>query len=146
MRRREEHERKARERVAVQFALDCEVCGALTPASRFRYFGDRLICEACEHQNPQTRVRSVSRDWLMPRTVLVNFIPGDGVDIQAMHMDHRTMLGPHVRVQRSETFTVIRTTRNSVPSNTTPSRLPDTALPADDRWKYQSFHMDRILK
>ena len=51
MSRREERKRKTRERVALQPALDCEACGALMAASRFRYYGDRIICEACEHQN-----------------------------------------------------------------------------------------------
>jgi hypothetical protein len=44
MPRREERERQARERAAMQPALDCEACGALTPTARFRFFGDRLIC------------------------------------------------------------------------------------------------------
>jgi hypothetical protein len=82
MPRREERERKARERAAMQPALDCEACGALTSASRFRYFNDRLICEACEHQNLQGRVRSVSRVLLVPRTVCINFIPRDGASIR----------------------------------------------------------------
>jgi hypothetical protein len=84
--------------------LHVRMVGALTGGARFRYFGDRLICEACEHQNPQSRVRSVPRELLAPRTICINFIPGDGVDIQAMHMDHRTMLGPHIRVQSAETL------------------------------------------
>jgi hypothetical protein len=75
-------------------ALNCESCGALTPASKFRNFGDRLVCQACEHQNPQSRVRMVSREWLMPRAILLNFIPRDGYSVQAMHPDCRTMLGP----------------------------------------------------
>jgi hypothetical protein len=41
MPRKEEQERKARERAAVQPAVDCETSGALTPAARFRYFSDR---------------------------------------------------------------------------------------------------------
>ena len=47
MARKEEQEGKARERAAVPPEVDCETSGALTPAARFRYFGDRLICEAC---------------------------------------------------------------------------------------------------
>ena len=27
--------------------LDCQRCGALTPASRFRYVCDRLVCTGC---------------------------------------------------------------------------------------------------
>jgi hypothetical protein len=104
MPRKEERERKARERAAVQPALDCEACGALTPASNFRYFGEWLICEACEHRNPQSRVRSVPRELVAPRTICINFMPRDGISVQAMHMDHRTMLGPRVRVQSEETL------------------------------------------
>lgn len=104
MPRREEWERKARERAAVQPALDCESCGGFTPASSFRYFGERLICQACEHRNPQSRVRSVARELLEPRTICINFVPGDGVIIQAMNVDHRTMLGPRIRVQNTRTL------------------------------------------
>jgi hypothetical protein len=102
--RREERERKVRARSAEQPALNCESCGALTPASNFRNFGDRLVCQACENQNPQSRVRMVSREWLMPRAILLNFIPRDGYSVQAMHPDCRTMLGPYVKVQSAETL------------------------------------------
>jgi hypothetical protein len=102
--RREKAEREARERAAMQPALDCQACGALTPGARFRYCGDRLVCEACNQQNPQSRVRSVSRELLAPRTICVNFIPRDGVTIQAMQMDHRRSLGPLVRVQSAKTL------------------------------------------
>jgi hypothetical protein len=104
MPRREAAERKARERFELQPALDCEACGALTPAARFRYFGDRLICDACEHHNAQSRVRSVPRELLAPSTICINVIPRDEITIQAMHIDRRTMLGPQIRVQRAETL------------------------------------------
>jgi hypothetical protein len=48
--------------------------------------------------------RSVPREFLPHRTICVTFIHRDGVTIQAMHMDHRTMLGPNVRVQSAETL------------------------------------------
>jgi hypothetical protein len=104
MPRRKKWEREARERAAMQPALDCEACGALTPAAQFRYFGDRLVCEACEHHNPQSHVRPVTRELLAPRTICINVIPRDGVTIQAMHIDHRTVLGPQIRVQGVETL------------------------------------------
>jgi hypothetical protein len=73
MPRREERERQVGERAAMQPALDCEACGALTSGARFRYFGDRLICAACDHQNTQTRVRSIPRELLAPaRSVLIS--------------------------------------------------------------------------
>jgi hypothetical protein len=46
----------------------------------------------------------VSREWLMPRAILLNFIPRDGYSVQAMHPDCRTMLGPYVKVQSAETL------------------------------------------
>jgi hypothetical protein len=104
MPRREERERKARQRAVMQAALDCQACGALTPAARFRYFGDRLIYEACETQNSQSRVRTVARELLAPRTICLNFVPGAGYTVQAMHLDHRTTLGPMVKVQSAETL------------------------------------------
>jgi hypothetical protein len=104
MPRREERERKARQRAVMQAALDCQAWGALTPAARFRYFGDRLIYEACETQNSQSRVRTVARELLAPRTICLNFVPGAGYTVQAMHLDHRTTLGPMVKVQSAETL------------------------------------------
>jgi len=95
---------KARERAAVQPALDCEACGAFTPAARFRYFGDRVVCVACDRQNPQSRVRTVAREMLAPRMICLNFVPGAGYTVQAMHLDHRTMLGPMVNVQSAATL------------------------------------------
>ena len=50
---REERERKARERAAMQPALDCETCGALTPGERFRYFADQIICKACRAESAE---------------------------------------------------------------------------------------------
>jgi hypothetical protein len=101
---REAAERRIRERATLQPALECRACGALTPGTGFRYFGDRLICGACDHQNLQSRVRSIPRELLAPRTICLNFVPGDRYTIQAMHLDHRTMLGPRVKVQSAETL------------------------------------------
>jgi hypothetical protein len=62
----------------MQPTLDCEACGALTPGVSFRYFADRVVCEvvcdACNHQNPQSRVHSVPREWLAPQTISLNFV------------------------------------------------------------------------
>jgi hypothetical protein len=49
-------------------------------------------------------VRSVPRELPAPRTICLNFLPGDGYTVQAMHLDHRTMLGPMVKVQSAETL------------------------------------------
>jgi hypothetical protein len=102
--RREKAEREARERVALQPALDCQTCGALTPGARFRYCGDRLICEACNQQNPQSRVRMVRREFLAPRDIFLNFTQRNGYTVQAMAPDHGTSLGPSVTVQTAETL------------------------------------------
>jgi hypothetical protein len=83
--RRETAEREARERAGMQAALDCQTCGALTPGARFRYCGDRLVCEACNQQNPQSRVRSISRELLALRTICVNFMSRDGDAVTAIH-------------------------------------------------------------
>jgi hypothetical protein len=81
----------------MQPALDC---GALTPGDRFRYFAEQLVCEACgDAHNPQARQRMVPRAWLQQRDICVNFITSKGYYVQAMDADHRTMLGPFVRVQ-----------------------------------------------
>jgi hypothetical protein len=89
----------------MQPALDCEACGALTPGDRFRYFAEQLVCEACgDAHNPQARQRMVPRAWLQQRDICVNFITSKGYYVQAMDADHRTMLGPFVRVQDAGTL------------------------------------------
>jgi hypothetical protein len=102
--RREKAEREARERAALRPALDCQTCGALTPGARVRYCGDRLICEACNQQNPQSRVRMVQRELLAPRDICLNFIQRNGYTVQAMAADHCTSLGPFVPVHGAETL------------------------------------------
>jgi hypothetical protein len=52
---------------------------------------------------PRSRVRTVARELLAPRTICVNFGAGNAHSVQAMHLDCRTMLG-HVRVQSAETL------------------------------------------
>lgn len=101
--RREKAEQQARERAAAPVpALDCQACGAITLGDR--YICERIVCETCGEQNPQTRRRMVPRAWLLPRDIHVNFIPRDGYSAQAMDLDCRTMLGPYVRVQTAETL------------------------------------------
>ena len=104
MPRREKAEREARERAALQPALDCQACGALTPGERFRYHCDQIICEACDTRNPSIRRTMVPRSWLLPRNIEVNFVPRDGYSVQAMNLDCRTILGPYVRVASKDTL------------------------------------------
>jgi formylmethanofuran dehydrogenase subunit E len=52
--RRERVEQMARERADTVPVLDCQSCGALTPGERFRYYGDQIVCDACNERNPQT--------------------------------------------------------------------------------------------
>ena len=49
-------------------------------------------------------MRSVPQELLAPRAICLNFVPGGAYTVQAMHLDHRTMLGPHIRVQSVETL------------------------------------------
>ena len=102
--RREKAEQKARQRADTVPALDCQSCGALTLGERFRYYADQIVYEACGERNPQSRLLLVGRSWLSPRNICVNIIGRDGYTVQAMDMDHRTSLGPFVRVQSAETL------------------------------------------
>ena len=102
--RREKAEQQARECADTVPALDCQSCGALTPGERFRYYGDRIVCEACEERNPQGRRRMVPRALLQPRDICVNFVDNKGLGVQAMAVDCRTMLGPQLRIQSAATL------------------------------------------
>jgi hypothetical protein len=101
---REKAERKVRERADTVPALDCQSCEALTPGERFRYFVDQIICDACGDRNPQSRRRLVLRVLLQPRNICVNFVEGRSLAAQAMSLDHRTMLGPQLRIQGAATL------------------------------------------
>jgi hypothetical protein len=102
--RREKAEQKARERADTVPALDCQSCWRAHTRERFRYFADQIICEACEDRNPQSRPRLVPRALLQPRNICVNFIDCRGLALQAMALDHRTILGPQLRIQSAETL------------------------------------------
>jgi hypothetical protein len=95
---------RARERADTVPVLDRQSCGALTPGERFRYFADQIVCEACDERNPQSRRRVVPRALLQPRSVMVNFVECRGLAAQAMAVDHRTMLGPQLRIQSAATL------------------------------------------
>jgi hypothetical protein len=102
--RREKAEQKARERADTVPVLDCQRCGALTPGERFRYYADQIVCDACDERNPQSHRRLVPRALLQPRSILVNFVGGSSLAAQAMALDHRTMLGPRLKVQSAATL------------------------------------------
>jgi hypothetical protein len=102
--RREKAEQKARERADTVPVLDCQGCGALTPGERFRYYADQIVCEACNERNPQSRRRVVPRALLQTHSVCVNFVECRGLVLQAMALDHRTMLGPQLPIQSATTL------------------------------------------
>jgi hypothetical protein len=104
MPRREAAELAAWERADTVPALDCQSCGALTPGERFRYYADQIVCEACDDRNPQSRRRLVPRALLQPRSICVNFVECRGLAVQAMALDHRTMLGPQLSIQSAATL------------------------------------------
>jgi hypothetical protein len=85
MPRREERERQARERAAMQAALDREARGALTPTARIRFFSDSLICECqglyvkdycpgCDHDRSSSCEMNVKRAP-PDRPMLDNVVP-----------------------------------------------------------------------
>jgi hypothetical protein len=46
----------------------------------------------------------VPRALLQPRNIWVNFGEGRSLAVQAMALDHRTMLGPQLRIQSAATL------------------------------------------
>jgi hypothetical protein len=79
--------------------LDCQSCRALTTSARFRYVCERLVCDSCGAENPQTRVRSVQA-----RDIFVHFTTGAGCSVQAMDLNLDRVLGPRVAVTSPETL------------------------------------------
>ena len=113
--RRKKAVQKARERADTVPVLDCQACGALTPGERFRYYADQIVCDACDERNPQSRRRLVPRALLQPRSILVNFVAGSSLAAQAMALDHRTVLGPQLKIQRAATLRRLLTYLGATP-------------------------------
>jgi hypothetical protein len=77
--------------------LVCRACGGLTSSARFSYLCERLICDHCGAENPQTNVRSVQT-----RDIFVRFITTEGCSAQAVDLNLDRPLGPRVPVTSPE--------------------------------------------
>jgi hypothetical protein len=77
--------------------LNCQACGALTSAARFRYVCERLICDYCAAENSQTRVCAVQT-----RDIFICFITAGGCSVQAVDLNLDRPLGPRVPVTSPE--------------------------------------------
>jgi hypothetical protein len=62
--------------------FDCRACGNRTSSARFSYLCERLLCDHCGAENPQTDVRSVET-----RDIFVRFITSDGCSVQAVDLN-----------------------------------------------------------
>jgi hypothetical protein len=79
--------------------LNCQACGAVASAARFRYICGRPVCGHCGAENPDTRVCAVQT-----RDIFVRFITAGGCSVQAMDLDLDRPLGPCVPVTSPETL------------------------------------------
>jgi hypothetical protein len=77
--------------------LNCQACGGLTSAARFRYVCERLICDHCGAENPLHNGRAVET-----RDIFVRFITADGCSVQAVDLNLDRTLGPRVPVTSPE--------------------------------------------
>ena len=77
--------------------LNCQACGALTSAARFRYICGRPVCDHCGAENPETSVRAVQT-----RDIFVCFITSAGCSVQVMDLNLDHPLGPRVPVTSPE--------------------------------------------
>ena len=84
---------------------------------------------ACDERNPQSRRHLVPRALLQPRTICVNFVEGRALAAQAMALNHRTMLGPQLRIQSAETLR-----RLLAYLGATPEQLADFDNNSHRRW------------
>jgi hypothetical protein len=62
--------------------LNCQACGAVTSAARFRYICGRPVCDHCGAENPETRVCAVQT-----RDIFIRFITAGGCSVQAMDLN-----------------------------------------------------------
>jgi hypothetical protein len=62
--------------------LNCQACGGLTSAARFRYVCECLICDHCGAENPQTRVCAVQT-----RDIFIRFITAGACSVQAVDLN-----------------------------------------------------------
>jgi hypothetical protein len=79
--------------------LDCQSCRELTPASRFRYVCQRLVCDHWGAENPQHRVHAVQT-----RDNFVQFTASERCFAQATDLNLDRPLGPRVHVANPETL------------------------------------------
>jgi hypothetical protein len=79
--------------------LDCQRCGELTPASRFRYVCERLVCDHCGAENSQMRVHSVQ-----VRDIFIHFATAGACSVQGMDLNLDRALRPPVPVTSPETM------------------------------------------
>jgi hypothetical protein len=77
--------------------LVCRACGGLSSSARFSYLCERLFCDHCGAENPQTNVRAVQT-----RDIFVRFITADGCSVQAVDLNLDRPLGPRVPVNSPE--------------------------------------------
>jgi ribosomal protein L40E len=77
--------------------LVCRACGGLTSSARFSYLCERLLCEHCGAENPQTNVRAVQT-----RDIFVRFTTAGGCSVQAVNLNLDLRLGPRVPVTSPE--------------------------------------------
>jgi hypothetical protein len=77
--------------------LNCQACGGLTSAARFRYVRECWICDHCGAENPQTRVCAVQT-----RDIFIRFITADACSVQAVDLNLDRPLGPRVPVTSPE--------------------------------------------
>jgi hypothetical protein len=77
--------------------LNCQACGGLTSASRFRYICGRPVCDHCGAENPETSVHAVQT-----RDIFVRFITAGACSVQAMDLNLDRTLGPCVPVASPE--------------------------------------------
>jgi hypothetical protein len=112
--------------------LNCQACGALTSAARFRYVCERLLCDHSGAENPQTRVWAVQT-----RDIFIRFITADGSSVQAMDLNLDRTLGPRVPVTSPE---VLRRLLAYLGGNTEALREYDRS---PEPWQRQRAHHPR---
>jgi hypothetical protein len=105
----------ARERADTVPVLDCQSCGALTPGERFRYYGDQIVCDACDERNPQTLRRFGAPSASPAPRYSGEVRAGHSLALQAMTRDCRTMLGPQLRIQSAATMCRLLTYLGATP-------------------------------
>jgi hypothetical protein len=84
--------------------LICWKCHGWAAPSHFSYAEGAAVCGMCGEKNPLANLRKLPLGAVTAtREIILCFVPRNGYNVHALHIDAKTVLGPWVHVASHET-------------------------------------------